>query len=103
MKEYKVEFLDLAREDLLDIQEYYDTFFSDKSGQKIMGKILKAVKQLKSFPYSGTLVEDEKLLRQEYRMIFAGAFVIIYRITGDQVMIYHVADTRRQYNKLFKF
>ena len=102
MKDYKVEFLDLAGDDLYDLQTYYSSTFGRRSGQKVLNKVLRAVRMLKSFSCTGTLIQDYELKLQGYRTSFAGEFVIVYRVIEKNIYIYHIADTDTNYMKFFK-
>lgn len=102
MKSYKVDFLNLAIEDLRSIEDYYSAEFGMKSGKKLVGKIVKSVRKLKQFPFVGTPIRDKELSSQGYRTIFCDDFVIIYRVVEDVVYIYHIANTQTEYALFFK-
>ena len=46
--------------------------------------------------------EDEWLNQQGYRMIICKQHVAIYRSVQNEIFIYHIADTRTDYTKLFR-
>lgn len=102
MKTYQVEFLEPSAAELREIEAYYTAEFSSRSGKKIAGKIIKAVRKLKKYPYSGLMIRDKELSKQGYRTIFVDSFVVVYRLIEDVVFIYHVASTQTEYTLLFK-
>ena len=42
-----------------------------------------------------------RLNQQGYRMVICGKHVIIYRKIDRDVFVYHIADTRTEYTRLF--
>lgn len=102
MKTYKVEFLEPSLQELREIENHYSAEFGITSGKKVAGKIVKAIRKLKQFPYSGVLIRDKELSSQGYRTIFIDSFVVVYRIIEEVVYIYYVASTQTEYTMLFK-
>ncbi len=68
---------------------------------KVSDHILDAIERLEMFPDSGSLLPDEWLNKQGYRMVICEKQVAIYRLIGQTVYIYHIADTKTEYTKLF--
>lgn len=99
---YDIIFLTPAKNDLLEIGDYYAAEFGPSSAQKVIGQIETAVKRLALFPRSGTLTPDPDLNLEGYRMVVSGEFVAIYRIIEDVIYIYHICSTRLDYINLFK-
>lgn len=102
MKTHKVEFLEPSLQELREIENHYSAEFGVTSGKKLAVKIVKAIRKLKQFPYSGVLIRDKELSSQGYRTIFIDSFVVVYRIIEDVVYIYHIASTQTEYSFLFK-
>ncbi len=98
---YKVEFLPVAWEDLKRIEDWYLVQFGVETALKISDHILNVTERLGEFPDSGSLTPDEWLNQQGYRMVICDKHVVIYKQTGIVVYIYHIADTRTDYTKLF--
>lgn len=60
------------------------------------------IKRLGVHPYSGSDISDTWLNERGYRMIIKHEKCIaIYRMVDDVVYIYHIANTRTEYTKLF--
>lgn len=98
---YSVAVLPSAWEDLKQIEDYYLITFGADTALKVSDSLLNAMERLETFPDSGSLTPDHWLNRQGYRMVICKKHVIIYRLIGDIIYIYHIADTQTQYMKLF--
>ena len=98
---YKVEILPTAWEDLKYIEDWYLVQFGVETAIKVSDHILDAMERLESFPDSGSLIPDEWLNQQGYRMVICGKYIIIYKHIGKSVFVYHIADTQTEYTKLF--
>lgn len=99
--QYKIEILPTAWEDLKKIEDYYLIQFGVESAMKITDNILNCIERLETFPDSGSLTPDKWLNEQGYRMVVWQRFVSIYRVIGESVYIYHIADAQTEYTKLF--
>lgn len=99
---YNVEILPAAWEDLKQIEDWYLINFDVETAIKVSDHILDGIERLGDFPDSGSRTPDDWLKEQGYRMAISGKYVSIYRVIKDIVYIYHIADTRTEYTKLFK-
>ena len=99
---YKVEILPVAWEDLKKIEDWYFINFDVETAIKVGDHILDGIDRLGDLPDSGSRTPDDWLNEQGYRMMISGKHVSIYRVIKDIVYIYHIADTRTEYTKLFK-
>ena len=98
---YKVEILPTAWEELKRIEDWYLVQFGVETALKVSNHILDTIERLERFPDSGSLIPDEWLNQQVYRMIICEKHVAIYKKIEDVVYIYHIADTQTEYTKLF--
>lgn len=98
--EYRVEILPVAWEDLKRIEDWYLVQFGE-TVMKIIDHILNVIEHLEEFPDSGSFIPDEWLNQQGYRIAICEKYVVIYKQVGTVVYIYHIADTRTDYTKLF--
>lgn len=98
---YSVKLLPTAWEDLKTIEDYYTAEFSVDSAIKVSDSILDAIERLESFPDSGSFTPDEWLNEQGYKMIICGKFVAIHRQIGNEIYVYHIANTKTEYTKIF--
>jgi toxin ParE1/3/4 len=93
--------LPTAWEDLKQIQDYISIQFDTKTALKVVNHILDVIERLEKFPSSGSLLPDEWLNEQGYRMLVCKKHVIIHRFIKDTVYIYHLGNTLTQYSRLF--
>ncbi|MUV38757.1 hypothetical protein JNUCC1_02628 [Lentibacillus sp. JNUCC-1] len=98
---YKIEILPSAWEDLKKIQDYYMIQFDLQTAKKVSNGIMNTIERLEDFPDSGSMTPDDWLNEQGYRMVISKKHVAIYRKIEDAIYIYHIADTQREYTKLF--
>ena len=98
---YNVRILPTAWEDLKKIEDWYVLKFDVDTALNVSNHILDSIDNLSSFPDIGSLTPDVWLNAQGYRMIICELQVIIYRQIGSDVFVYHIADTRTDYIKLF--
>ncbi len=99
---YKVNILPTAWEDLKKIEDYYLVEFGYSTAMKVSDHILDTLERLEKNPESGSLTHDEWLNERGYRLIICEKQVAIYKMIDDEIFIYHIADTRSDYVKLFK-
>lgn len=98
---YKVKILPTAWEDLKRIEDWYYMQFNLETALKVTDNILNHIERLESFPCSGSLTPDEWLNEMGYRMVICEKHVAIYRIIRETIFIYHIADTKTEYTKIF--
>ena len=84
---FKVQILPTAWEDLKRIEDWYFVQFGSETALKVSDHILDAVERLEMFPDSGSLLPDEWLNKQGYRMVICEKQVAIYRLIGQTVYI----------------
>jgi toxin ParE1/3/4 len=98
---YNVEILPTAWEDLKRIEDWYLVKFDVDTALKVSNHILDAIERLEDFPDTGSLTPDDWLNQQGYRMVICDKQVAIYKQIDDKIFIYHIADTRTDYTRLF--
>src|SRR5450759_2330734 len=94
-KTYKINWANVAENDLIDIIEYI-SIDSPVNALKILQKIKKMASSLSSFPERGRVVpelQDQGILI--YREIVIPPWRIIYRISENDVYVLTVLDARR--------
>ena len=97
----KVNILPTAWEDLKQIEDYYLVEFGVATALKVSDNILDCIQRLEDHPDSGSLTPDVWLNRKGYRMVICKQHVAVYRCVDNEIFIYHIADTRTEYTKLF--
>lgn len=98
---HNVEILPTAWEDLKKIEDWYAIQIDADTAFSVVDKILKCIERLELYPDSGSLTPDSWLNDMGYRMVICEKHVAIYRIIRCIVYVYHIADTRTEYTKLF--
>jgi len=93
----KIEWLYEAQCEFRDFLTYYKTRVGEKYARKFSEQILDAVEQLGSFPEMGVLRKDTLMGKYGFRALFINQYVCVYRIEKDLVLIYHLADARKNY------
>ena len=73
-----------------------------QSARKIADKIYDALEQLTRFPLSGPSMRETDLRNLGYRFIVLEKYIIIYRLIGDTIDVYHIFDRRSDYPTLSK-
>ena len=95
---YKDIILDSAYNDIDEIVKYFRTY-SKKGAERISSKIHTAISRIKTHPYIGPAVFDEKLAAEGLRMVVIEKYLMFYKVFDDKksVVIYRVIDGRRNY------
>jgi plasmid stabilization system protein ParE len=101
-KTYAVQILDPAQSELEEIAQLYLSLVGVQSARKITDKIYAALEQLAHFPLSGPTMRESELRKLGYRFIVVEKYIIIYRLIGDTVFVYHIFDGRSDYPSLFR-
>ena len=99
---YKIEILQPAWTDLERIADLHMSLVGPKSAKKVTDKILESIELLEVSPYGFPLVPDEALAQEGYRMAIYKKYIAIYRVIGDTIYIYHIADGRGNYPQIMK-
>ena len=102
-KPLEILYLPTAVNDLKQIRDWYEVKFSKETSRKVLDSIRSTIDRLAEHPRSGSLTPDEYMNLQGYRMVVCEKQIAIYRVIDKAVYIYHVADTRSDYSKLFYY
>jgi toxin ParE1/3/4 len=93
---FKIIILESAEHDLKELRSYIVKNFSQETWQTTFERIKEAIRNLKTFPYAGSIPEEfEKINLSQYRQVISGMNRIIYEVRQDSVYIHLIADTRR--------
>jgi len=85
-----------AEQDLEAIHDYISGFDCVANANYVMDRLMDVVKRLSKFPERGSYPKELVGLGiKEYRQTFFKPYRVIYRVTGSQVIIYLIADGRR--------
>jgi toxin ParE1/3/4 len=93
---YEVLLTDGAEQDLEAIHDYISEFDCIANANHVLDAVMDVVRSLSKFPERGSYPKELVSLGiKEYRQIFFKPYRVIYRVTGIQVIIYLIADGRR--------
>jgi toxin ParE1/3/4 len=93
---FDVLFTEGAEQDLEAIHNYIAEFDCLSNANYVLDALMDVVAILSSFPARGSYPKELISLGiKEYRQTFFKPYRVIYRVTGDQVIIYLIADGRR--------
>lgn len=85
-----------AEQDLEAIHDYISEFDCVANANHVLDGLMEVVESLSRLPERGSCPKELVGLGiKEYRQTFFKPYRVIYRVTGSQVMIYLIADGRR--------
>lgn len=85
-----------AQQDLQSLHDHLWEFDCAASANRVLDELMHVVESLSKFPQRGSYPKELVGLGiKEYRQTFFGLYRVIYRVTGGQVIIYLIADGRR--------
>ena len=90
-----------AEHDLEKIYDYISEFDSPSNAERVLDRLLEVIERLAAFPERSSRPKELRSLGiQEYRQAFFKPYRVIYRMLDDQVIIYVIADGRRDMQAL---
>lgn len=90
-----------AERDLDDLYSYIAEFDSPGNAEYVLDRLVKVTESLATSPERGSLPKELRSLGiREYRQAFVKPYQAIYRVIGKQVIIYVIADGRRDMQNL---
>lgn len=85
-----------AEQDLEAIHDYIAEFACVENANYMLDQLMKVVESLSTFPERGKYPKELVALGiKEYRQASFKPYRVIYRVTGRQMIIYLIADGRR--------
>ena len=85
-----------AEQDLEAIHDYISEFDCVANANYVLDKLMDVVESLSKFPERGSYPKELVGLGiKEYPQTFFKPYRVIYRVAGSQVIIYLIADGRR--------
>jgi toxin ParE1/3/4 len=90
-----------AERDLDDLITYIAKYDSPRNAEHVLGRILDIADSLAVEPTRGSTPNELRGLGEfEYRQVFFKPYRLIYRVIEQQVVIYLIADGRRDMQTL---
>lgn len=85
-----------AEQDLEAIHDHISEFDCVANANHVLGELMEVVESLSKVPERGSYPKELVGLGiKEYRQTFFKPYRVIYRVAGSQVIIYLIADGRR--------
>ncbi len=85
-----------AEQDLESIHDYIAEFDNVANANHVLDQLMNVAESLSEFPERGSYPKELLALGiKEYRQISFKPYRVIYRIAGRRVIIYLIADVRR--------
>jgi toxin ParE1/3/4 len=98
---FKVLLTEGAEQDLESIFDYIAGFDSIQSAHYVLDELLAIIDGLSKLPNRGSYPKELLALGiKEYRQAFFKPYRLIYRVIGDEVVIFLIADGRREMEAL---
>jgi toxin ParE1/3/4 len=98
---YEVSLTKDAERDLEEIYFYIAEHDSRARADHVLERLVQATDALRTTPSRGSFVNELRSLGiSEYRQVFFKPYRLIYRVHAEQVVIYVVADGRRDVGSL---
>ena len=98
---YKVLLTAGAESDLEDLHSYIAEYDSPNSADYVLDRLMEVAESLATFPERGSHPQELLALGiREYRQSFFKPYRVIYRVIGKRVIIYVIADGRRDMQSL---
>lgn len=100
---YSLEFLPIARQDMIDIARYISRELSNPTAaDHLAGELIEAADKLTDFPYENPAYHPIKPLKQEYRRLLVKNYIMFYCVDEAQklITVSRVIYARRDYETL---
>ena len=98
---YEVLLTEDAEQDLEDLCAYVAKFDSPRKADYVLERLLEIAESLASSPERGSQPKELRSLGiQDYRQLFFKPYRAIYRVLDKKVVIYVIADGRRDMQSL---
>ncbi len=98
---YAVLLTEGAEQNLESLDDYIAGFDSPANADHLLDRLMKAIDGLSTLPKRGSHPQELLALGiKDYRQTFFKPYRVIYRIVGQRVYIYLIADGRRDMQSL---
>jgi toxin ParE1/3/4 len=98
---YEIVLTDDAAADLQELYDHIAQFDSLQNADHVLDKILEVADSLATDPHRGSIPKELRRLGiTDYRQVFFGPYRLIYQVLGEQVILFLIADGRRNMQSL---
>lgn len=102
---YKLEYLPVARQDLIDIIRYISQELKNPdTANNLAVKLVEATEKVTAFPYANPSYQPIRPLKHEYRKILVQNYLILYWVDEEKklVTVARVLYAKRNYRRLLE-
>jgi len=90
-----------AEQDLEEIHRYIAGHDCPENADRVLDRLVAVAENLATHPERGSVPKELRSLGiHEYRQVFFKPYRVVYRVVGERVVIYVVADSRRDMQTL---
>ena len=90
-----------AERDLDDIHSYVATYDSPENADRVLDRLVEVAEGLAANPERGSVPKElQSLGIKDYRQAFFKPYRMIYRVVNERVVVYLIADGRRDMQTL---
>lgn len=101
MRRFEVVLTQDAERDLDDLHSYIATYDSLENADRVLDRLLEVAESLSTNPERGSVPKELGSLGiKDYRQSFFKPYRVIYRMLDQQVVVYLIADGRRDMQSL---
>ena len=100
---YRLEYLPIARRDMVEIVEYISKeLLNPLAAEKLADEMIQTAERLTEFPYISPAYRPIKPLKNEYRKLIVKNYILLYFVDekNKKVVVARVINSRRDYEKL---
>ena len=83
-KMYSLEYLPIARQDMIDIVRYIHDLANPSAAERLADELIEAVDRLIDFPYAAPVYHLARPLKKEYRRALVKNYFIFYSV--DEIL-----------------
>lgn len=100
---YEVSLTHGAEGDLEEIYDYLAQYDCSESAERVLDRLIAVTDDLVTFPHRGNYPKELLALGiREYRQVVIKPYRLIYRVLGTRVVVYLIADSRRNFQALLE-
>jgi toxin ParE1/3/4 len=90
-----------AERDLEDLYTYIASYDSLQNAERVLDRPVEVAESLSTHPERGSIPKELRSLGiREYRQVFFKPYRLIYRVVDTRVIVYLIADGRRDMQSL---
>ena len=99
MKKFKIHYLSIAENDIIEIIDYISKD-NPNAALRLIDKIDDRINELSNFPEIGKKPNDRRLQKLGYRILVIDNYLIFYVIKNEEIEIRRILHGKRKYEFL---